>query len=107
LVFTSPGGCEIFGDPPPLNVSGKGNNQFQILRKAREITNANAAKQKPEPTPRQKQKRGRPTASARQERPPTSSARPPLEGPASAAAQIIILRPIIRIMLKALSMFVF
>jgi hypothetical protein len=35
----------IFGDPPPLNASGKGNNQFQILLKAREITNASAAKQ--------------------------------------------------------------
>jgi hypothetical protein len=51
-----------FWAPPPLNASGKGNNQFQILRKPREIINANAAKQKPEPATKQKQKRGRPAA---------------------------------------------
>ena len=77
-----------FWAPPPLNVSGKGKNQNQLLRKPREITNASAAKQKPEPTPSQKQKRGRPAASARQERPQHITRRTPAANIISQAVNI-------------------
>uniref|UniRef100_UPI003AB4052B hypothetical protein n=1 Tax=Phascolarctobacterium succinatutens TaxID=626940 RepID=UPI003AB4052B len=53
---------EFFWVPPPLNVSGKGKNQNQFLRKPREITNASAAKQPIRTHAKQKQKRGRPAA---------------------------------------------
>jgi hypothetical protein len=92
----------IFGDPPPLNTSGKGRTQFQILRKAREFTNASAASQKQKPTASQSKRIRRQARNISQE---NQHHRWRNFSPCSSTDNI--LRPIIKIMLKALFMFVF
>ena len=98
------------GTHPHLMSVEKARTKIIFLQKPREITNASAAKQKPEPTPnKNKNLVGLPHEPRRNGRNicQANVCRQHLEESANQQPQDNILRPIINIMLKDLSMFMF